>query len=238
MRHYSTVRELHDAYRKGEITPLVYTTWLIERAESDEFERGTFTAILKERALSEASASTARYNAGNPIGLFDGVPIVWKDLFDIKGEITTGSSLAYLDAEPSKFDAPAVAFYSEQGGINLAKVGLSELAYSGRGINPGVGTPSNPASHTEKRIPGGSSSGTAVAVKKGLVSVGMGTDTSGSIRIPASFQGLYGYKPSRDFYHNSAGIMPLSTTLDSYGPIAESLQDCFDLYSLFNERYH
>ena len=236
MRHYSTVRELHDAYRKGEITPLVYTTWLIERAESDEFERGTFTAILKERALSEASASTARYNAGNPIGLFDGVPIVWKDLFDIKGEITTGSSLAYLDAEPSKFDAPAVAFYSEQGGINLAKVGLSELAYSGLGINPGMGTPSNPASHTEKRIPGGSSSGTAVAVKKGLVSVGMGTDTSGSIRIPASFQGLYGYKPSRDFYHNSAGIMPLSTTLDSYGPIAESLQDCFDLYSLFNEK--
>lgn len=236
MKRYRTVRALHEAYRVGETTPLAYTESLLAEAESDHYERGTFTAILRDRALAEANASSERWAQGTPLGLFDGVPLVWKDLFDIAGTRTTASSLAYLDSPLAKEDAAAVAFYSAQGGINLAKVGLSEFAYSALGINPGLGTPANAAISGERRISGGSSSGTAVAVKKGLVSVGMGTDTSGSIRIPAAFQGLYGYKPSGDFYRDTAGIMPLSTTLDTFGPIAASLQDCYDLYCLFAQQ--
>lgn len=234
MQFYSSIRALNNAYQSGETTPLRYVTGLLERAK--QMEKGVFITLLETRALQEATASTARWNAGNPLGLFDGVPTVWKDLFDIEDTVTTGASLAYANAPVKTKDAPAVAFYSAQGGINLGKVGLSELAYSGLGINPEMGTPSNPRDAENTRIPGGSSSGTAVAVARDIVSFGMGTDTSGSIRIPASMQGLYGYKPQGDFFPDTAGIMPLSTTLDVFGPIAGSLQDCFDLFSLFQGR--
>lgn len=241
MNVYPSVRALHHAYKKGEITPLAYTQFLLDRIEKEDIARGTFTVILKERALKEAKHSTERWENGQPLGLFDGIPTVWKDLFDIKGEITTGGSSAYLDAKPASQDAKSVEFYSKNGGINLGKVGLSEFAYSALGINPELGTPMNAypsvlASSSEKRVPGGSSSGTAVAVSKGIVSVGIGTDTSGSIRIPAAWHGLYGYKPSIDFYDDTDGIMPLSTTLDTFGPIAQTLQDCYDFYCLFQKR--
>lgn len=138
MKRYRTVRALHEAYRVGETTPLAYTESLLAEAESDHYEWGTFTAILRERALAEAAASSERWAQGTPLGLFDGVPLVWKDLFDIAGTRTTASSLAYLDAPVAERDAAAVAFYSAQGGVNLAKVGLSEFAYSALGINPGL----------------------------------------------------------------------------------------------------
>ena len=231
MKFYSSIRALHQAYQSGEVTPLLYTTWLLEKAK--RMERGVFITLLEDRALREAKESTARWNAGNPLGLFDGVPTVWKDLFDIEDTVTTGASLAYANAPVKTKDAPVVAFYSEQGGVNLGKVGLSEFAYSGLGINPEMGTPRNPLDHDNVRIPGGSSSGTAVTVASDLVSFGMGTDTSGSIRIPAAMQGLYGYKPQGVFFPDTAGIMPLSTTLDVFGPIAGSLQDCFDCFRLF-----
>lgn len=234
MKFYSTIRSLHEAYEKQEVTPFDYISWLLQCAEESNSEKGLFTTLLKERALSEAKASTERWLKNRPLGLFDGVPIVWKDLFDIKDVVTTGSSLAYATAAASKDDAAVVAYYSEQGGINLGKVGLSEFAYSALGINPYLGTPRNAASTLTDRVPGGSSSGTAVAVKRNLVSFGMGTDTSGSIRIPAALHGLYGYKPSKDFYEDRSGIMPLSETLDTFGPIAQSLQDCFDFYCLMN----
>ncbi len=249
MNFYPDIRSLHNAYKSGKVTPLKYVSYLLETIESSDIDRGTFTTILKDRALYEAKKSSERWSAGRSLGLFDGIPTVWKDLFDIEGTITTGSSLAYIDAPLAKKDAPCVDFYSKNGGVNLAKVGLSEFAYSALGINPHMGTPTNAFKQElfqknkecsekikDKRVPGGSSSGTAVAVSREYVSVGMGTDTSGSIRIPAAWHGLYGYKPSFDFYKNKTGIMPLSTTLDTFGPIARSLQDCYDFYCLFQEK--
>lgn len=241
MHLYPSVRALHRAYQEGIVTPTTYTEFLLEKVEDKNIPLGLFTIILKDRALREAAESTERWKEGKQLGLFDGIPIVWKDLFDIKDVVTTGGSLAYIDADVALQDAASVEFYSNQGGINLGKVGLSEFAYSALGINPEFGTPENAYQSegflkSEKRVPGGSSSGTAVAVCKGLVSVGMGTDTSGSIRIPAAWHGLYGYKPSVDFYHKKEGIMPLSTTLDTFGPIAKTLQDCYDFYCLFQQK--
>jgi aspartyl-tRNA(Asn)/glutamyl-tRNA(Gln) amidotransferase subunit A len=134
-------------------------------------------------------------------------------------------------APPALEDAFAVQALTKAGVVNLGKVGLSEYAYSGLGLNPHFGTPPNPLSNDGARVPGGSSSGSAVAVSAGIVPLGMGTDTGGSIRIPAAFQGLVGYRPSSNRL-NKSGVYPLSRTLDDIGPIARTVEDCALVYSL------
>jgi aspartyl-tRNA(Asn)/glutamyl-tRNA(Gln) amidotransferase subunit A len=182
-----------------------------------------FTRVTKERALAEAKASAERFSSGQVRGLLDGIPIAWKDLFDLAGLITTAGSRALDRDPPAVADAPVVAALAAAGMVTVGRVNMTEFAYSGIGLNPHFGTPTNPHSATP-RSPGGSSSGSAVAVARGLVAVAIGTDTGGSVRIPAAFNGIVGYKSSAGRYPME-GLFPLSRTLDTIGVFARAVLD-------------
>ncbi len=175
-------------------------------------DKAVFTRVTRDRALDEARASKQR---GQSLGPLDGVPVAWKDLFDLKGLTTRAGSVVLEDDPPAQRDAPAVANLAKAGMVCVGATNMTEFAYSGIGLNPHYGTPRN-AHGTEPRVPGGSSSGSAVAVARGLVPVAIGTDTGGSVRLPAALNGVVGYKSTVGRYP-MAGVFPLSPTLDSLG---------------------
>ena len=182
----------------------------------------TFLAVTEERARAEAAGSAARLRAGAPAGPLDGVPVAWKDLLDVAGTPTTAASALRRDAPPADADAPVVARLAAAGMVCVGKTNLSELAFSGLGTNPHFGTPENP--RAPGRVPGGSSSGSAAAVAAGIVPVAIGTDTAGSIRVPAAFCGVAGFKPSAARIDRT-GLMALAPSLDSIGPLALEVAD-------------
>lgn len=184
-----------------------------------------FITLMAEEALAEARAAAARRRNGQALGPLDGIPIAWKDLFDIAGTRTTAGSRTRDDAPPAREDAPVVAASRRVGLIPLGKTNLSEFAFSGLGPNPHFGTPTPDFPGVAPRVPGGSSSGSAVAVQRGIVPVGIGTDTAGSVRVPAALNGLVGFKASGERY-DMAGVFPLAKSLDSLGPIARTVADC------------
>lgn len=194
-----------------------------------------FISLTAERARREAEASAARWRAGQPLSVFDGVPMAWKDLFDVAGSVTTAGAAYRRNAPAALLDAPVVGLLCRAGMVSVGKTNLSELAYSGLGLNPHFGTPHAPHGTGEPRIPGGSSSGSAVAVAAGIVPIAMGTDTAGSIRIPSAFNGLVGYRSSSRRYSRD-GVFPLSHTLDSLGPLARSVRDVLAIDDLLHGR--
>ncbi|MCD1262070.1 amidase [Shinella sumterensis] len=184
-----------------------------------------FTTVLAQRARMEVAASRKRLAEGRSRGVLEGVPLAWKDLFDIEGLPTTAGSRVLKDSAPARQDAAVVRALADAGMVSVGRVNMSEFAFSGLGINPTFGTPRNPASpQGEHRIPGGSSSGSGVAVAAGLVPVSIGTDTGGSVRIPAAFNGVVGYKATRGRYAMD-GVFPLARSLDSLGPLCHTVQD-------------
>lgn len=194
-----------------------------------------FISINVERARREAQASAARWKAGQPLSPFDGVPIAWKDLFDVAGSVTTAGASVRRGLSQALVDAPTVNLLTRAGMVNVGKTNLSEFAYSGLGLNPHFGTPLNPHSLDEPRVPGGSSSGSAVAVAGGIVPIAMGTDTAGSIRVPAAFNGLVGFRSSSRRYSRD-GVFPLAHTLDSVGPLTHSVRDVMVIDDLLCSR--
>jgi aspartyl-tRNA(Asn)/glutamyl-tRNA(Gln) amidotransferase subunit A len=186
--------------------------------------RHAFITLTADRARREAHAAAARHAAGAPRGALDGVPVAIKDLLDVRDTRTTAGSLTRRDVAPAASDAPAVARLAAAGMVCVGKTNLSELAYSGLGLNPHFGTPLNPHGGATARVPGGSSSGSAVAVAAGAVPCAIGTDTSGSIRIPASFCGIVGFRPTSARI-DRRGVFPLAATLDSVGPLAGSVAE-------------
>jgi aspartyl-tRNA(Asn)/glutamyl-tRNA(Gln) amidotransferase subunit A len=154
-----------------------------------------------------------------------------KDLFDLEGEPTTAGSTLLRDAAPAKADAPAIARLRAAGAIVIGRTNMTEFAYSGLGLNPHYGTPANPWDRETRRIPGGSSSGAAISVTDGMAAAGIGSDTGGSVRIPASLCGLAGFKPTARRVPTE-GAYPLSFTLDSIGAMAPALADCALLDSI------
>lgn len=190
----------------------------------DHHDQSIFISLLEERASAEADSAGRRLREGRSRGLLDGIPVAWKDLFDIAGRPTTAGSTVLASAAPAKRDADVVEALSLAGMVSIGRTNMSEFAFSGLGINPHYGTPQNPASTDGARLPGGSSSGSAVAVAAGLVPVAMGTDTGGSIRIPAAFNGIVGYKASRGRYSMN-GVYPLARSLDSLGPFCRTVED-------------
>ena len=190
-----------------------------------------FIALTEARARREAAASAARLRAGAPLGPLDGVPIAWKDLVDVAGVRTTAGSALRRDAPPATADAPVVARLAAAGLVCIGKTNLSELAYSGLGLNPHFGTPRNP--RAPGRIPGGSSSGSAAAVAAGVVPCAIGTDTAGSIRVPAAFCGIVGFRPTPDRV-DRAGVQPLGPSLDSVGPLTTTVADAIALDALLS----
>lgn len=188
-----------------------------------EGARACLTVYARE-ARAAADAADARAAGGTPLGPLDGVIVTIKDLFDVAGEPTrAGSRILAEDAAPATADAVVVQRLRLAGAVIVAKTNMTEFAFSGIGANPHFGTPGNPRDRS--RVPGGSSSGAAVAVGDGLCDIAIGTDTGGSVRVPAALCGLVGFKPSRQRVPTD-GAFPLSTTLDSVGPIANSVEDC------------
>ncbi|UEX77659.1 amidase family protein [Spiribacter halobius] len=211
--------------QRGDVTPGDLLTRTLAMTREPALE-AVFLELCEERADREARASAGRHRRGRPLGLLDGIPVAWKDLFDMAGLRTTAGSRLRLDSEPAREDAEAVQRLAAAGTVSVGKTNLSELAFSGLGLNPHFGTPANPWSTEQTRIPGGSSSGAAVAVATGAVPFAIGTDTSGSVRVPAAFTGLVGFKPTAGRYPQG-GVYPLSRTLDRVGPLAPSVRDAF-----------
>jgi len=188
-------------------------------------DKAIFIEVFAARARREAAAAAARLKAGRPLSPLDGVPAAWKDLFDIEGRVTTAGSVVLKSDPPAARDAPVLAAAAAAGLVTVGATNMTEFAFSGIGLNPHYGTPRNPRDPKVARSPGGSSSGSAAAVAAGLVPVAFGTDTSGSVRVPASFTGIVGYKSSTARYPME-GVYPLSRTLDSLGPLAHTVEDC------------
>ncbi|HYS49835.1 MAG TPA: amidase [Xanthobacteraceae bacterium] len=179
--------------------------------------------VYDQTARAEADAADARARAGVTLGPLDGAIVSVKDLFDVAGEPTRAGSKVLAEAPPAAADAPVVRRLRAAGGVIVAKTNMSEFAFSGIGTNPHYGTPRNPADRA--RVPGGSSSGAAVAAADGLCEIAIGTDTGGSTRIPAALCGIVGFKPSQ-WRIPTDGAFPLSFTLDSIGPLARTVADC------------
>jgi aspartyl-tRNA(Asn)/glutamyl-tRNA(Gln) amidotransferase subunit A len=191
---------------------------------SGEGKRSCLT-VYAEAARHAADAADARIKDHKQIGPLDGVVITIKDLFDVAGEVTrAGSAVLAKRGKKAAADAPAVKRLRAAGAVIVAKTNMTEFAFSGVGANPHFGTPGNPADR--KRIPGGSSAGGAVACADGIGDITIGTDTGGSTRIPAALCGIVGYKPTASRIPRD-GAYPLSFALDSIGPMARSVNDCF-----------
>jgi len=197
---------------------------LFRIAEPDGQGTRTCLTVYHDAARAAADAADARAALGISLGPLDGVIVSIKDLFDVAGEPTrAGSKILAEEAAPAAADAAIVRRLRAGGAVIVAKTNMTEFAFSGIGVNPHFGTPGNP--HDRTRVPGGSSAGAPVAVADGMCEISIGSDTGGSVRIPASLCGLVGFKPSRQRVPTD-GAFPLSYTLDSIGPIARTVADC------------
>jgi aspartyl-tRNA(Asn)/glutamyl-tRNA(Gln) amidotransferase subunit A len=156
---------------------------------------------------------------------FAGIPVSIKDLFDIRGQVTRAGSRALEDSPPAEADAPVVARLRRAGFVVIGRTNMTEFAYSGIGINPHFGTPKSAWQRSVGHVPGGSSSGAAVSVADRMAHGALGTDTGGSCRIPAAYNGIVGFKPTQRRVPLDGGV-PLSFTLDSFGPLARTAQCC------------
>ena len=218
-----SVAQLSVLIQSGTLDPVTLTEEVLDGIRRYR-DQAVFVSLTPERARAEAEASRRRIREGRSLGLLDGIPVAWKDLFDLEGEATTAGSVVLADAPPAASDAAVVDALKGTGMVAVGRTNMSEFAFSGLGINPHYGTPENPHARDVPRLPGGSSSGAGVAVAAGLVPVAMGTDTGGSVRIPAAFNGVVGYKATRGRYP-MGGVFPLSKRLDSLGPLCRTVQD-------------
>ncbi len=185
----------------------------------------TFVHLFAKAARAEADAIDCRRRAGIWTGLLGGIPVSVKDLFDVRGIPTTAGSTVLSDGPAAVNDAVVVERLRAAGAIIIGRTNMTEFAFSGLGLNPHYGTPANPFERQLRRIPGGSSSGAAVSVCDGMAIAAIGTDTGGSVRIPAAFCGLTGFKPTQARIPLK-GVLPLSKSLDSIGPLGRSVNCC------------
>lgn len=197
--------------------------------------QAVFTQLYAETARVTAQHCDVQAQAGQRLGALHGVCISLKDNLDVAGETTLAGGVVCAGEAPALHDALVVQRLREAGAVVLGKTNMSEFAFSGVGINPHHGTPVNPADPVHARIPGGSSSGAAVSVALGLAEVGIGTDTGGSIRIPAALCGLVGYK-STQARIPCTGVMELSRTLDTVGSLTRSVRACLAVDAVLSQQ--
>src|SRR5580692_8703939 len=191
----------------------------------------TFIHVDREAAIAAAEAMDRLRKVHAAPTRFAGIPVSIKDLFDIKGQVTRAGSRALEDSAPAAADAPVVARLRRAGFIVIGRTNMTEFAYSGIGINPHYGTPKSAWQRNVGHVPGGSSSGAAVSVADGMAHGALGTDTGGSCRIPAAYNGIVGFKPTQRRVPLDGGV-PLSFSLDSFGPLARSVGCCATLDSV------
>jgi aspartyl-tRNA(Asn)/glutamyl-tRNA(Gln) amidotransferase subunit A len=184
-----------------------------------------FVHVDVEAAIEAAKAMDRLRDVKAAPSPYAGIPVSIKDLFDIKGQVTRAGSRALEDSAPAEADAPVVARLRRAGFIVIGRTNMTEFAFSGIGINPHYGTPKSTWQRQVGHVPGGSSSGAAVSVADGMAYGALGTDTGGSCRIPAAYNGIVGFKPTQRRVPLEGGV-PLSFTLDSFGPLARTAQCC------------
>ena len=221
-----TVASLGEALAGGKATSRSLVEEALGRI-ADPLGEGAraFLKTYAETALTKADHSDRLRRAGIVRSPVEGIPISVKDLYDVAGDVTRAGSKVLDDAPPAGRDAPAVARLRAAGAVIVGRTNMVEFAFGGVGLNPHHGTPRNPYDRKAGRVPGGSSSGAAVAVADGLCAMGLGSDTRGSVRLPAALCGVAGFKPTASRIPRE-GAFPLSWTLDSVGPLANSVECC------------
>jgi aspartyl-tRNA(Asn)/glutamyl-tRNA(Gln) amidotransferase subunit A len=224
-----TLAELRSALNEGRATSLQLTDAALAHI-ADPAGEGVrvYTKVYSAQARAAAQASDLLRGAGLARSPIDGLPISIKDLFDVVGDTTLAGSVALQGAPAATENAVIVQRMLAAGAVIVGRTNMTEFAYSGLGLNPHYGTPRNPWDRATGRIPGGSSSGAAVSVTDQMAVAAIGTDTGGSVRIPAALCGLTGFKPSARRVPLT-GALPLATRLDSIGPIAASVTCCAQL---------
>lgn len=222
-----TIIEVSSQLREGATTSLRLTEAALERIAQSMREDGqaVFTHYDRDRALAAARASDARRQAGAPLSPIDGLPLSVKDLFDVAGEVTSAGSKLLRTAPAAEQNATVIERLLQAGAVLVGRTNMTEFAFSGIGINPHYGSPRNPWDPDARRITGGSSSGAAASVAGGMAVAAIGSDTGGSVRIPAALCGITGFKPTAARVPMD-GVLPLAPSLDSIGPLAASVQCC------------
>src|SRR5690349_24901824 len=226
-----TIQQLAADLAAGRTTSRALTEQALGRIADPKGEGGrAFIKVWRDQALAAADASDGQRKAGLVPSPLAGIPVSIKNLCNVAGEATLAGSKALDDAPAAEEDAPVVARLRAAGAVIVGSTNMSEFAFSGVGFNPHYGTPGNPADR--KRVPGGSSSGAAVSVGDQMAVVALGTDTGGSVRIPSAVCGLTGFKPTARRVPID-GVVPLSTSLDSIGPLANSVECCAIVDAVF-----
>ena len=224
-----TLAELRTALNEGRATSLQLTDAALAHIVDPDGEGvRVYTKVYSAQARAAAQASDLLRGAGLARSPIDGLPISIKDLFDVAGDATLAGSVALQGAPAATENAVIVQRLLAAGAVIVGRTNMTEFAYSGLGLNPHYGTPRNPWDRATGRIPGGSSSGAAVSVTDQMAVAAIGTDTGGSVRIPAALCGLTGFKPTARRVPLT-GALPLATRLDSIGPIAASVACCAQL---------
>jgi aspartyl-tRNA(Asn)/glutamyl-tRNA(Gln) amidotransferase subunit A len=226
MSNVPTLASLADDLENGRTSARKLVDDCIARIADPSGEgQRAFMHVDKDAAIEAAEAMDRLRKAKAAPTRFAGIPISIKDLFDIKGQVTRAGSHALEDSPPAQADATVVARLRRAGFIVIGRTNMTEFAYSGIGINPHYGTPKSAWQRSVGHVPGGSSSGAAVSIADQMAYGALGTDTGGSCRIPAAFNGIVGFKPTQWRVPLDGGV-PLSSTLDSFGPLARSVSCC------------
>jgi aspartyl-tRNA(Asn)/glutamyl-tRNA(Gln) amidotransferase subunit A len=219
-----TIASLAADLAAGRTTSTALTEAALDRIADPAGEGArAFIRTDRDAALAQAEASDRLRAHGIVPSPLAGLPVSVKDLFDLAGQVTTAGSIVLKDSAPARADAPTMARLRAAGAVLIGRTNMTEFAFSGLGINPHYGTPGNP--FDRERIPGGSSSGAAVSVADGMAVAAIGSDTGGSVRIPAALCGLAGFKPTQSRVPRD-GAVPLSWTLDTIGPLASTIACC------------
>lgn len=221
--------EYGKAIADGSLDPIELVSSIYEKIDTSNVADDIFTILTRERAEKEAQAARKRQQGAALKSPLDGVPITWKDLFDTK-DIATESGSKLLAGRTPKEDCEVLKRATDAGMICIGKTHMSELAFSGLGINPNAKTPPN--INGDDLAPGGSSSGAGASVAQGFVPIGVGSDTGGSVRIPSAWNNLVGLKTTHGLIPNT-GVVPLCPGFDTVGPLCTSVEDAWVSTAIF-----
>ena len=233
---FKPIYELATEIQTGTLSPSALMELYLNRVATFDPKLHAFVNVYADQARLAAEAADLAIKAGHYLGPLHGMPIAIKDLVEIQGQITTGGSLIWRE-RVSEITAPIVNKLLAAGMIIIGKTHTVEFAYGGWGTNQHCGTPRNPWDMDTHRLPGGSSSGSAVATAAGLAAAAIGSDTGGSVRVPAAFCGLVGLKTTVGLI-NTTGVLPLSRTLDTIGPLTRSVEDAALLFNALQHSMH
>lgn len=229
---FETASNLGRGIEAGEIDPIDLANAYLDAAKNHEHSARIYSFVTEDRAMAESEAASKRAKLGVRRSLLDGVPISWKDLFDTAGTPTEGGTRLLKGRVPGK-DATVISNATQAGLVCIGKTHLSELAFSGLGLNPMTAT--SPCVHDAGAVAGGSSSGAASSIAHGLAAAGIGSDTGGSVRIPAAWNDLVGLKTTIGRIP-VGGTIPLCKKFDTIGPLTRSVEDAAELLAVLGKK--